>query len=87
MSQYFARRVLLFVPTIMLATILVFGLFWIVPGDAAMMILTGDEGDSGGRVTDEDLAKLRAELGGLQPQFVILACHARAASPRTEMRA
>lgn len=63
MSQYFARRVLLFIPTIFLATILVFGLFWIVPGDAAMMILTGDEGDSGGRVTDEDLAKLRAELG------------------------
>ena len=63
MSQYFARRVLLFIPTILLATILVFGLFWIVPGDAAMMILTGDEGDSGGRVTDEDLAKLRAELG------------------------
>lgn len=63
MTQYFARRVLLFVPTIILATILVFGLFWIVPGDAAMMILTGDEGDSAGRVTDEDLAKLRAELG------------------------
>ena len=63
MSQYFARRVLLFIPTILLATILVFGLFWIVPGDAAMMILTGDEGDSGGRVTDEDLAKLRADLG------------------------
>ncbi len=63
MSQYFARRVLLFIPTIMLATIMVFGLFWIVPGDAAMMILTGDEGDSAGRVTDEDLAKLRAELG------------------------
>jgi peptide/nickel transport system permease protein len=63
MSQYFARRVLLFIPTILLATILVFGLFWIVPGDAAMMILTGDEGDSGGRVTDEDYAKLRAELG------------------------
>lgn len=63
MSQYFARRVLLFIPTLMLATIMVFGLFWIVPGDAAMMILTGDEGDSGGRVTDEDLAKLRTELG------------------------
>ena len=63
MSQYFVRRALLFIPTIFLATIMVFGLFWIVPGDAAMMILTGDEGDSGGRVTDEDLAKLRAQLG------------------------
>ena len=70
MSQYFARRVLLFIPTIMLATIMVFGLFWIVPGDAAMMILTGAEGDSAGRVTDEDLAKLRADLALDRPVVV-----------------
>ncbi len=62
MWNYAARRVLLFIPTILLATIMVFALFWIVPGDAAMMILTGDEGD-GGRVSEEDLANLRHDLG------------------------
>ncbi len=62
MLQYATRRVLLFVPTILLTTILVFALFWIVPGDAAMMILTGDDGD-GGRVTNEDYERLRQDLG------------------------
>ena len=62
MLRYTTRRVLLFIPTIILATIMVFALFWIVPGDAAMMILTGDEGD-GGRVGDDELANLRHELG------------------------
>ena len=62
MLQYTTRRVLLFIPTIFLATIMVFALFWIIPGDAAMMILTGDEGD-GGRVGNDELEALRHELG------------------------
>ena len=62
MLQYTSRRVLLFIPTIFLATIMVFALFWIIPGDAAMMILTGDEGD-GGRVGNDELEALRHELG------------------------
>ena len=62
MLQYTTRRVLLFIPTIVLATIMVFALFWIIPGDAAMMILTGDEGD-GGRVGNDELEALRHELG------------------------
>ena len=57
MYAYLARRGLLFIPTILLATILVFGLFWIVPGDAAMMILTGEEGD-GGKVTNADIERV-----------------------------
>ncbi|MFB3119914.1 MAG: ABC transporter permease, partial [Stenotrophomonas maltophilia] len=62
MLQYATHRILLFIPTILLATMLVFALFWIIPGDAAMMILTGDEGD-GGRVGNDELEALRHELG------------------------
>ena len=62
MWQYAARRLLLFIPSLILTTMLVFTLFWIVPGDVAIMVLTGDE-DSGGRVTTEDIDKLRTKLG------------------------
>ena len=36
-----------FIPTLLLATVMVFALFWIVPGDPALTILGGGEGDSG----------------------------------------
>jgi peptide/nickel transport system permease protein len=48
---------------------MVFALFWIVPGDAAMMILTGQEGE-GGRVDIEDLERLQSELGLDRPIYV-----------------
>lgn len=69
MYAYITRRILLFVPTILLSTMLVFALFWIVPGDAAMMILTGEEGD-GGKVTQDDLDRLQHELGLDRPVYV-----------------
>ena len=68
MRQYAARRILLFIPTLLLATIIVFVLFFIVPGDAAMMILTGEEG--AGAVNDADIAKLRHELGLDRPVHI-----------------
>jgi peptide/nickel transport system permease protein len=69
MYQYIARRIFLFIPTMILATILVFALFWIVPGDAAMMILTGEEGE-GGRVSAQELQNVRAKLGLDRPVYV-----------------
>lgn len=69
MTQYIVRRLLLFIPTMILATMMVFALFWVVPGDAAMMILTGEEGE-GGRVNTEDLEQLRKELGLDRPIHV-----------------
>ena len=69
MAQYVMRRLFLFIPTLILATMMVFALFWIVPGDAAMMILTGEEGE-GGRVDIEDLERLRSELGLDRPIYV-----------------
>ena len=45
-----------------------FGLFSIVPGDAAFFVLTGE--DAGGRVTQEDIDNLRADLGLDRPIYV-----------------
>ena len=60
MKGYVVRRIGLFIPTMLLTTVIVFGLFFLVPGDAALFILTGEEG--AGAVTEEDLQKLRQEL-------------------------
>ena len=68
MSQYLMRRILLFIPTMLLATILVFALFSIVPGDAAVYLLTGE--DAGGRVTNDDFERLRKDLGLDRPIYV-----------------
>jgi peptide/nickel transport system permease protein len=69
MGQYAIRRALLFIPTLLVATILVFTLFWIVPGDPALVILAGGEGDSGS-VSLEQLQQLRQTLGLDRPIYV-----------------
>jgi peptide/nickel transport system permease protein len=51
------------------ATVLVFTLFWIVPGDPALTILAGGEGDSGS-VSQEQLQQLRQALGLDRPIYV-----------------
>ena len=69
MGKYAIRRVLLFIPTLLLATVMVFALFWIVPGDPALTILGGGEGDSG-TVSPEQLQRLRQTLGLDRPIYV-----------------
>src|SRR6266511_3790314 len=69
MGKYAIRRALLFIPTLLVATILVFTLFWIVPGDPALTILAGGEGDSGS-VSVEQLQQLRQTLGLDRPIYV-----------------
>jgi len=69
MGEYAIRRVLLFIPTLLVATVLVFTLFWIVPGDPALTILAGGEGDSGS-VSQEQLQQLRQALGLDRPIYV-----------------
>ena len=61
MRQYALRRIGLFIPTLILTTLIVFVLFFLVPGDAALVILTGEEG--AGAVTQEDIDRMRHELG------------------------
>jgi len=69
MGKYAIRRTLLFIPTLLVASILVFTLFWIVPGDPALTILGGGEGDSGA-VSPEHLQQLRQTLGLDRPIYV-----------------
>jgi peptide/nickel transport system permease protein len=69
MGEYAIRRVLLVIPTLLATTVLVFALFWIVPGDPALTILAGGEGDSG-TVSTEQLEQLRQSLGLDRPIYV-----------------
>jgi peptide/nickel transport system permease protein len=68
LKAYAVKRVLLFLPTIVLTTIVVFGLFWIVPGDVATLILVGADGED--TATIEDIEKLRQKLGLDRPIHV-----------------
>ena len=68
MKTYALRRLGLFIPTLILTTLIVFVLFFLVPGDAALVILTGEEG--AGAVTDEDIARMLHELGLDRPIHV-----------------
>ena len=60
MRQYAAKRIALFIPTVLLITIIVFVVMRLVPGDPAIAIL---EAGGGGNYTQQDLANLREKLG------------------------
>lgn len=64
MRTYIVRRLLLFFPTLILVSILIFGLIRVVPGDAALAML--GEGD----YTDADLELAREYLGLNDPIHV-----------------
>jgi peptide/nickel transport system permease protein len=66
--RYLAQRILLYIPMIILVTILAFLLMRVIPGDPALMILAGVTGE--GSFTQEDLANLRRELGTDKPIYV-----------------
>lgn len=61
MLQYIANRILLFFPTLLLVSIIVFILMSIIPGDPAKFKLQGDRGE--GQYTQEALDALRHRLG------------------------
>ena len=67
MGRYTVKRISLFIPTVLLMTILVFVVMRIIPGDPAISIL---EGDGGGSYTLEDLERVRAELGTDRNLFI-----------------
>ena len=71
MQRYIATRLLLFIPTILLVTVVVFLLMRVMPGDPALLILSGSEGE--GSFSPEQLANLRHDLGtdrGLHIQYL-----------------
>ena len=67
MGRYTVKRISLFIPTVLLMTILVFVVMRIIPGDPAISIL---EGDGGGSYTIEDLERVRAKLGTDRNLFI-----------------
>ena len=66
MTGYIGQRLALFVPTLFLVSILIFGLMRIVPGDVALAVL----GQDPGTFTQEDLDAVRKELGLDKPLVV-----------------
>ena len=67
MRQYTLKRIGLFLPTVLLVTIIVFAIMRLVPGDPALAML---EDEAGGSYTQEDLARLRAKLGTDRNLFI-----------------
>ena len=68
MGQYLARRLLLFIPTLIGASLLVFVLVRLVPGDPALLILTGSSGDI--PFTQQEYDNLRASMGLDKPMYL-----------------
>src|SRR5262245_54833721 len=66
--RYISKRLLLFVPTILVVTLMVFLLLRVLPGDPALLILAGSSGD--GSFKQADLLKLRRDLGTDRPLYV-----------------
>lgn len=63
MQRYILRRILLFIPTILMGTILVFAVMRILPGDMAMSILGQEAAEGGGVVDPKRYNDLRETLG------------------------
>ena len=68
MRKYILRRVLLFVPTLLGVALVIFILLRILPGDVAVQILAGPNGEA--EYTQEDLERLRERLGLNDPVHV-----------------
>jgi peptide/nickel transport system permease protein len=67
-QAYIAKRFLLFIPTLLLATLVVFILLRLIPGDPAMVKLVGETGEA--KFTQEQLEAMRAKLGTDRPLYV-----------------
>ena len=68
MRVYLAKRVALFIPTLILVTAFVFLILRIVPGDPAIMLLQGADADE--EYTLEELNAMRARLGTDRPMYI-----------------
>jgi peptide/nickel transport system permease protein len=63
MQKYIARRMVLFIPTLVLASLLIFGILRILPGDVALAILGQESVEGGGGFTEAQIEALREDLG------------------------
>jgi peptide/nickel transport system permease protein len=67
MQAYVIKRVLLLIPTLLLATMVVFVILRIVPGDPALAILLAEAQEGDVKFLQEDLDELRKKLGTDKP--------------------
>lgn len=63
MQQYLIRRLLLFFPSLIGASMIVFGVMYVLPGDAALVILGESSQEGGGAYTLQQAEVLREHLG------------------------
>ena len=64
MQTYILKRTLLFIPTLIFVTIVVFVILRVVPGDPALMLISGEGDEVGeGDLTEQALIDMRAKLG------------------------
>jgi peptide/nickel transport system permease protein len=70
MQTYIVKRLLMFIPTMILLSLLVFSFLRIIPGDPALAILTRGNADSIETITEEQLERMRARLGTDRPLYV-----------------
>ena len=69
MQTYIIKRLLLFIPTLIMITVLVFLILRFIPGDPAYLVLVGaEEGEV--KVSEKVLAEMRAKLGTDRPIYV-----------------
>ena len=66
MGTYIAKRLLLIIPTLLGAATLVFLIMRVIPGDVALLILGGDQG----QIDQKQLVAMRQQLGLDQPLVV-----------------
>ena len=62
MQRYLMRRILLFIPTLFIASMIIFGIMRFLPGDVALVILGGSGAEDVG-FTEKQLEDLRHQLG------------------------
>jgi peptide/nickel transport system permease protein len=61
MAVYALKRLLLFIPTLVMVSFVIFGVMRIIPGDPALLVLVGDQGE--GSYTQEEYDAVKARLG------------------------
>jgi peptide/nickel transport system permease protein len=61
MRNYITKRFVLFLPTLLIVTVVVFSILRVIPGDPALLILGGESGDD--EFTEAQLQALRHKLG------------------------
>jgi len=61
MRNYITKRFVLFIPTLLIVTVVVFSILRVIPGDPALLILGGESGED--EFSQEQLDALRHKLG------------------------